>query len=557
MAALLACSGAAARAEKPPPDPVLAAMQAEVARAQGLSLGELDRPYYVSAAVNRSSTLAIAASFGALVSARDQSWASTEVKVRVGSPALDDTNFRDTDFALEFRQWFSPYRAPVELDPDALRQTLWLRLDDAYKVAVERIAHKRAFLQTKRVEALPPDFSAARLEPRVLPPQQPAVEQARWTSLVRKASALFRDSAADEASVRFVSSVERRWFVSSDGALDRFDLPSVELTIQASAQAPDGMEVQAGAEWSGRGEGDLPRDEAVVAEAQRVRDRIGQLVAAPVMKEEYSGPVLFTGRAAAIFFLKTLGEPLSGPRRPLGAQDRGRLTDRLEKHIASKIFTVRDDPTQERFKGKALLGAFPVDDEGVVPVPLLLVQDGVLKTYFMSRTPTAAIAASNGHCRGGRGAPGNLFVEAAHGISRARLKQALVEMAKDEDLKYGLLVEDFQSGRGSWRDGGGEGGFFDSSSSGGVRLPVPSVVYRVSPDGKEELVRGVRLKGLPVRALKDVVAVGADPAVVNARSQGERVSIVAPAVLVKDVETERPNPEQDIPPQLPRPVVAR
>lgn len=170
----------------------------------------------------------------------------------------------------------------------------------------------------------------------------------------------------------------------------------------------------------------------------------------------------------------------------------------------------------------------------------------------------AAVVTSNGHCRRGQGGPGNLFVEAAKGVSRAKLKQQLVELAKDEDLKYGLLVEDFQATR--WAgDGDGGGRMFggSSSSSSDLRLPTPSVAYRVYADGKEELVRGVRLKGLPFRALKDIAALGTDPTVVNTRSQGARVSVVAPAVLVKALETERPSPEQDIPPQLPRPVVAR
>ena len=46
-----------------------------------------------------------------------------------------------------------------------------------------------------------------------------------------------------------------------------------------------------------------------------------------------------------------------------------------------------------------------------------------------------------------------------------------------------------------------------ASQSGAVRLvSAPVLAYKVFPDGREELVRGLRFRGLNVRALRDVVA---------------------------------------------------
>ena len=47
----------------------------------------------------------------------------------------------------------------------------------------------------------------------------------------------------------------------------------------------------------------------------------------------------------------------------------------------------------------------------------------------------------------------------------------------------------------------------------GGRAPVssmPVLVYRVYPDGREELVRGLRFRGLNARSLKDILAAGDD-----------------------------------------------
>ena len=39
---------------------------------------------------------------------------------------------------------------------------------------------------------------------------------------------------------------------------------------------------------------------------------------------------------------------------------------------------------------------------------------------------------------------------------------------------------------------------------------MPLLVYKVFPDGREELVRGLRFRGLNARSLKDILAAGND-----------------------------------------------
>ena len=47
-------------------------------------------------------------------------------------------------------------------------------------------------------------------------------------------------------------------------------------------------------------------------------------------------------------------------------------------------------------------------------------------------------------------------------------------------------------------------------------LPPPtSLAYKVYPNGKEELVRGVQLAEIPIRIWKDVIGVGKTPKVYN------------------------------------------
>jgi TldD protein len=83
------------------------------------------------------------------------------------------------------------------------------------------------------------------------------------------------------------------------------------------------------------------------------------------------------------------------------------------------------------------------------------------------------------------------------------------------------------------------------------------MVYRVLPDGREELVRGVDLIGTPLTAFSRIEAADDQLDVFNgtcgAESGGVPVSAVAPDVLVGQIEVQKKAQSQDRPPVLPAP----
>jgi len=106
------------------------------------------------------------------------------------------------------------------------------------------------------------------------------------------------------------------------------------------------------------------------------------------------------------------------------------------------------------------------------------------------------------------------------------------------------------------------------SGNGGPRMfSAPVMLYRVYPDGREELVRGVRFKTLAARALKDLVAAADRPAVFSYMDNGALLavsgasgtvtacSVIAPSVLLDDVDMERNREEIATPPLVPAPPV--
>ena len=85
----------------------------------------------------------------------------------------------------------------------------------------------------------------------------------------------------------------------------------------------------------------------------------------------------------------------------------------------------------------------------------------------------------------------------------------------------------------------------------------PEMVYRVYPDGREELVRGVDLIGTPLTLFAEVEAAADDAQIFHgwcgAESGMVPTSTVAPSILLRRVEVQRKPRSQDRPPLLPAP----
>jgi hypothetical protein len=140
----------------------------------------------------------------------------------------------------------------------------------------------------------------------------------------------------------------------------------------------------------------------------------------------------------------------------------------------------------------------------------------------------------------------NLLVDASQHVSRADLKKQLMEMVKAANKPYGLYFEDV------------EGGFtFTQRSIPNAFSVLPTVVYRVYPDGREELVRGLDLIGTPLTAFSKIVAADEEVGVFNGMCGAESgwvpVSAVSPGLLVSQIEVQRKANSQERQPILPPP----
>jgi predicted Zn-dependent protease len=246
-----------------------------------------------------------------------------------------------------------------------------------------------------------------------------------------------------------------------------------------------------------------------------------------------------------------LGHRLEGQRQR-GDEEGQTFTKEVGKEVLPTFLSVADDPTVTTFGKTWLSGSYEYDDEGQKARRVDLIQDGVLKTFLMSRLPIASFATSNGHGRAQTGKvptgrQGNLIVTSTRTEPESELRKQLIEEAKKQGKPYGLYFEDISSGNAE-----------TTRRTPQAFQEIPLVVWRVYVDGRpDELVRGVSIVGTPQAALKRVLATGDKSEVFNGECGAESgtipVSAVAPAMLLSEMETQRVQQGTARPPILPIP----
>jgi TldD protein len=560
-----------------PDSPVLLnALADELNRSLTLQMEDLERPYFIQYNVDDSLTYQLTAEYGAITGrSRDRS-RDFHSRVRVGGMELDNTNFVDSG-GFSFGGGGGGEQASLPLDDDyvALRQAIWRASDDDYKGAVETLTKKKAYLRDKNVVDRPNDFSPA---PQVQHSDPTAVlhfDERRWQDNLRQISGHFKKcEPVQDSSVRLIASAGNAYVVNSEGTRLRTIDRGALLFISATVQAADGMRIADSLTYTGDTADDFPPVENVLADVDDLVAKLTQAAQANVI-EHYSGPVLFDGVATGQVFQALLADGVAGRPDPVGEQRRmGQGTENLESKLGTRIlpktFAVWDDPSVHKEGDSVLLGYYPYDTEGVAAARVDLVKDGKLESLCLSRAPTKKLSGSNGH---GRRAPGAnapeaaaacLFIKDTGAVPNAELKTALIDAANDAGLEYGVRIA-------STRAATVTSGQADPISmilrlqrnmmqGGGAGLGDPIMAWKVYvADGHEEPFRGCEFGLTDVTALKRIKSAGDTPLVYNYIGLGlggatPPTSIIAPPVVIDELELSKIEQEYDKPPILKAPL---
>ncbi len=520
-------------------DPLLNAMKEELTREQQLLvLPGMQRPYFMQYRLEDVHTYEVVANYGALTRESESHQRAVRVEVRVGDYVTDSSSSRG-DGTVEL--------APTDNDPSALRFALWSATDEAYKNALRAYSAKQAALKQYQTPPTANDFSPAKPVTRVEPLVALDLDRTEWKRRIVEASGLF---VSDPAVKTFAPDVQisganisaivvNRYVVNTDGTMLRHGYAGYQDMVSVGGQATDGMQLS-------RDNGSTATTAAGLESWPAMRQRVinnllsyNDLRHAPVVDaDDYHGPVLFASDAAADVINRLVVPNIEADRPEMGttARTQGAYQSSLHSLVLPNYISVVDDPTQRTFEGQSLLGAYSVDDEGTVAVPVTLVKDGELINYDIGREPVKDFPESNGH---GRAIPaqathsraGVVIVKSTQNLTAEQMRAKLLSLAKEKGKNV-----------------------YEVETLGGELMP--RVLYRISPDGKRTLVRGAAFDDLDQRTLRaDIVAAGGKPWVAQSIAPIPQTTIV-PSILFDDITVKRATQEQQKLPYYPPPALA-
>jgi TldD protein len=517
---------------------IQSAMRKELARAEkGLHVRGHPRPFFISFLLSRVQGLSVWGRYGAVFGLDPIDACDLYAEVRVGGYRFDQTIDGGLTNDLSARESYKWSRGPRDTTPDAVRYAFWKLSQLKYWEAVQEYYEKKKILVDQHLRADSPSFSR---EPAVVKNRR--IEAVKfptknWEEFVRKSSAFFkehRDLVDPYVRVHGVNRV--RIFVSSEGTRFIVQERYYFVIVTAYYLTKEGVYLNSTRLFYGRDPQELPTlGQMKKAVAWVARDLESLAKSEPM--DPYAGPALLSGKATGLLFHEAIGHRLEGER----------MTSRLEGHtFAAKIgqrilpesVDVIDDPTRKRWDGQSLFGHYEIDDEGVESRPVRLVENGVLKTFLLSRSCVLGFRRSNGHGRhelhqDPMARMASFIVESREKHSWEELKELLIAEVRRRDLRFGIIVKDVSSGETRTDH-------YDFQAFKGV----PTEVYTVDPKtGKETRVRDVSFIGTPLAAIQRIKAFGRDYQVDNsyciAESGEVPVSTIAPAMLVEELELQR------------------
>jgi predicted Zn-dependent protease len=548
-----------------PDSPIFRAMNDELSRSMSdLVMENLERPYFISYTVDDIQNLNLTGVLGTLTRTDIDRNRFLTITLRVGDPALDNTNFVAGFY--DYRQNYFP--VSFEDNYDAIRNDIYLATDKLYKGALKTLSKKRAYLQTRVIADRPEDFIAPMPIELFGKPETFDIDKKQFESIAVAVSEVFRSyPEIISSSVRINAAVTNQYFVNSAGSKSlRGDrIYNIELTMEG--KNGEGEDIIDCANVIARKLDGLPEKTAMVKWAKQNAERMRLLLVAPEV-EEYAGPVILTGDAAGEFFRQLFAKNVSDGPSPLYEKEQmaksnpgPELVNKVKRRVLPEFIDIFDDPSIESLGTLNLIGGYAVDDAGMIPRRIQLVEEGKLVGLPIALAPTKHVKEPNGHARGGVGRDvsarlSNLIVESSDKVPFDKLKTEMLEICRDMGLEYGLIVRKLldpnspQASQAAYFGGGSR------RSS----LTAPIEAYKVYPDGREEAVTNLEFSDVTVRILKDIVRTGDEAYCYNYLIGADNempASIVCPPLLIEEMELKRSESKIEKPMVLPSPLAKK
>jgi hypothetical protein len=510
-------------------DIILKAMQDELDRnMRELKLPGYDSPFFIMYGIQDQKTYSISAVLGSITDSQEiPVRLKTGSRVLVGGYEFNDESLEDNLFSQATAR---EIELPLDNDYFGIRRAFWSTTDKVYRDAARHFQkHQQTLKESGKNLSELPHRSFAKSEPvKMIETMKPfAFDRKAWEEKARNLSALFlKYPFVDNSGVLIQYEEGYDYLINSEGTRAR--VPFSRTTFMAICQSKTdagefGMDrVLHVVSTPDR----LPAEQQLQEEIEAMIVKVKNMASTPKFEEEYTGPVLIMGPVVAEVFSTVLFSSRESVmandhiRKLTGYQydsDITSMDSKIGKPILNEAITIKAKPKLRSFNNVELLGAFPIDDEGIVPAEeLIAVEKGVLKNLMNNRTITSPSQQANGFDSG----PGVLEISIAYQDNEKTLKDKLITKAKAEGLDYAYIIRE--------------------ASALGMGLKN---VYRVSvTDGKEELIKNALLETNGFKTFKRMMGASAKYQAFNLGGEdpnqgGALISFIVPeAVLLEEME---------------------
>ena len=529
---------------------ILQALEEELDRSrEGLTLDVFGSPYFLSYLVKDTQKAKIQATYGAILKSSADRSRNLYIEAKVGDMHSDSSNAD-----LESVRPPLLITLPIEDDLDALKKNIWLATDREYKTAVLKYLRKKGKnIQKVEIDNID-DFSMGEKNVHIEAVREYdnfSDRMPSWKNIIRKTSAAFKlNKEIINSRVDFSANSVIRYYLNSEGSKIVNQKDIFSITLSARTKSKDGMNLFDQDVMYFQDPENFPTEEVLREKVLALTQSMMEIRESEVM-EPYVGPAILAPDAAGVLFHEAIGHRLEGERQR-SEQEGKTFRDKIDESILPDFISIYDDPSRKEYNNIKLSGHYRYDEEGQIGQKVVLVENGVLKNFLLSRTPIKNFPKTNGHGRSdGLKDPmarmSNLIVKSDREVSLETLKDMLIEEARKQNKPYGLLIKKVVGGETN-----------TSKYNFQVFKGKPVFIYKVYvDDGRLELMRGAEFVGTPLASINKIKATGNDYQVFNgfcgAESGFVPVSNITSSVLLSEIELQRTSTRKTKPPILSRP----
>jgi len=528
---------------------VIEAMEKELKRSQEkLKLEGYEAPYFISYQIKDNEYYSIKGKYGAIASSNNDRIRRLFVDVRVGNYDFDNSIKGRSGGRVPFHDASD---VPVDNDPDAIRAVLWQVTDLAYKGALTQYFNKKANNVQEIKDKNTASFTREKSHDYYGPELDLTFNPTQWEDKIRDISSVYKNyKELTNAYIVITAQKETVYFINTEGTSYIRDEVLYSIDAEVTTRAKDGKEISNYRNLYYVLPEEIPSVKELKAIVNEMVEETLEMRNAEVLSP-VSVPALLEPEAAGVVFHEAVGHRLEGERQ-IDDDEGQTFREKVGKKIVPTFLSILDDPSMKSFNGTHLMGYYPFDDQGVPGERVVLIEDGILKNFLLSRTPVNGFERSNGHGRASYGrAPiarmSNTIIESDKEYSKEKLKELLIEEVKRQNKPFGLLIKSMKGGETN-----------TSSYNFQAYRATPVAIYKVDPEtGEETPVRDIEIVGTPLVSINKIIATGDDYSVFNGFCGAESgyipVSTVAPSILVSEIEFQRKSSRKEKLPLLPPP----